>query len=81
MAKLKAARVRKRKETGRCEGRKPLVETNPDLLREARRLRRANPVTGKRKSYQRVADELFELGYMTAKGKPYQQDFIYRMLG
>ena len=80
VAKLKAARVRKRKETGRCEGRKPLAETNPDLVREARRLRRANPVTGKRKSYQRVANELFDLGFMTAKGKPYQQDFIYRML-
>jgi len=64
-----------------CEGRKALAETNPDLVREARRLRRANPVTGKRKSYQRVADELFELGFMTAKGKPYQQDFIYRLLG
>ena len=68
VAKLKAARVRKRKENGRCEGRKPLAETNPDLVREARRLRRANPVTGKRKSYQRVANELFELGFMTAKG-------------
>ena len=80
LARLKSGRVKKRKETGRCEGRKPLVETNPKLISEARRLRRANPVTGKRKSYQRVADELFELGYMTAKGKPYQQDFIYRML-
>ena len=40
VAKLKAARVRKRQETGRCEGRKPLAETNPDLVREARRLRR-----------------------------------------
>ena len=57
-----------------------MVETNPVLVREARRLRRANRVTGRRKSDQRVADELFELGFMTAKGKPYQQDFIYRML-
>ena len=80
MAKLKAARFEKRKENGRCESRKPLVETNSDLTREARRLRRANPVTGKRKSYQRVANELFELGFTTAKGKPYQQDFIYRLL-
>ena len=74
VAKLKAARVRKRKETGRCEGRKPLVETNPDLVREARRLRRANPVTGKRKSYQRVANELFELGFATANGTSCKQD-------
>lgn len=40
VAKLKAARVRKRKETGRCEGRKPTSETHPELIAEARRLRR-----------------------------------------
>ena len=81
VAKLKAARVRKRKETGRCEGRKPLVETNPDLVREARRLRRANPVTGKRKSYQRVANELFELGFATANGTPFKREFVCKLLG
>ena len=31
LAKLKAASVRRRKETGRCEGRKPLVETKPGV--------------------------------------------------
>ena len=81
LARLKSGRVKKRKETGRCEGRKPLVETNPDLLREARRLRRANPVTGKRKSYQRVADELFELGFMTAKATPFKREFVFKLLG
>ncbi len=80
VAKLKAARVRKRKETGRCEGRKKAIELNPQLLSEARRLRRKNPVSGKRLSYQKVANELYELGYMTSVGKPYQKDFIYRML-
>ena len=63
MAKLKAARFEKRKENGRCKSRKPLVETNPDLTREARRLRRANPVTGMRKNDQRAANELFEMGF------------------
>ena len=81
VAKLKAARVRKRKETGRCEGRKPVVETNPDLVREARRLRRANPVTGKRKSYQRVANELFDLGFATANGTPFKREFVCKLLG
>ena len=80
VAKLKAARVRKRKETGRCEGRKKAIELNPQLLSEARRLRRKNPVSGKRLSYQKVANQLYELGYMTGAGKPYQQEFIYRML-
>ena len=80
VAKLKAARVRKRRETGRCEGRKSVVEKNPELLKQARRLRRKNPVSGKQFSYQRVSDELFKLGFTTASGKAFQQDFIYRML-
>ena len=80
MAKLKAARVRKRKETGRCEGRKPLVETNPDLVRVARRLRRANPVTGKRESYQKGANKLFELGFATANGTPFKREFVCKLV-
>ena len=32
IAKLKAARERKRKADGRCEGNKPLSETRPDLV-------------------------------------------------
>ena len=80
VAKLKAARVRKRKETGRCEGRKPISETNPELIAEARRLRRKNRASGKQRSYQRVADELFAMGFCTGAGKPYQRDFIYRIL-
>jgi DNA invertase Pin-like site-specific DNA recombinase len=38
--KLKAARDRKRLVTGKCEGRKSWAETNPELVREAKRLRR-----------------------------------------
>ena len=80
VAKLKAARVRKKKETGRCEGRKSVIEKNPQLVKDARRLRRKNRSTGKRMSYQRVAKELFAMGYMTSTGKPYQREFIYKML-
>ena len=56
------------------------LEINPDLVREARRLRRANPVTGKRKSYQRVANELFELGFATANGTPFKREFVHKLL-
>ncbi len=80
VAKLKAARVRKKKETGRCEGRKSVIEKNPQLLKEARRLRRKNPGSGKRMSYEKISKELFELGFMTAKGNPYQREFIYKIL-
>lgn len=80
VAKLKAARDRKRKETGRCEGRKSAVEKNPDLLKETRRLRRKNRVSGKQLSYQRVAEELFKLGYSTASGTQYKREFVYQLL-
>ena len=80
VAKLKAARVRKKKETGRCEGRKSVIEKNPQLLKEARRLRRKNPGSGKRMSYEKISKELFGLGFMTAKGNPYQREFIYKIL-
>ena len=80
VAKLKAARVRKKKEAGRCEGRKSVIEKNPQLLNDARRLRRKNRSTGKRMSYERVAKELFAMGYMTGTGKPYKREFVYKIL-
>ena len=40
VAKLKAARDRKRAAAGKCEGRKSWGEINPELVREAKRLRR-----------------------------------------
>ena len=43
--KLRKARERKRIETGRCEGRKPVPEA---VVKEAKRLYRKNPRTGKR---------------------------------
>ena len=70
----------KRKETGGCEGRKSAIEGSPQLFNEARRLRRKNRSTGKRMSYKRVAKKLFEMGYMTGTGKPYQREFVYKIL-
>ena len=43
VAKLKAARERKRAAAGQCEGRKSWAEINPELMREAKRLRRRSP--------------------------------------
>ena len=39
VAKLAAARKRKRESEGRCEGRKPLSETRPEVVALARKLR------------------------------------------
>jgi DNA invertase Pin-like site-specific DNA recombinase len=43
VAKLKAARDRKRVAAGKCEGRKSWAEINPELVHEAKRLRRRSP--------------------------------------
>jgi DNA invertase Pin-like site-specific DNA recombinase len=46
VAKLAAARKRKREREGRCEGRKPLSETRPEVVALARKLRRRRPKGG-----------------------------------
>ena len=50
VAKLASGRAKKRADTGRCEGRKPIAETHPEAVALAKRLRRASPVTGERRS-------------------------------
>jgi DNA invertase Pin-like site-specific DNA recombinase len=46
--KLRHARESQRKERGKCEGRKAHSELHPDVVAEAKRLRRASPKTGER---------------------------------
>ena len=75
--KLRKARERKRSETGRCEGRPPVAD---NIVREAKRLRRKNPRTGKRRSLRQVAGELEKLGHLSASGKPYGAESIKRMI-
>jgi hypothetical protein len=67
VAKLAAARKRKRVETGRCEGRKPLAETKPDVVAMARRLRRRlRPPAA---------------GHLNESGAPYSAKTVASMLG
>jgi DNA invertase Pin-like site-specific DNA recombinase len=80
VSKLKGARMRKRAETGKCEGRKSYQELNPELMREAKRLRRKSPKTGKQRSLDKVAAELFAMGYMTSKGKQFSASQIARII-
>src|SRR6476469_3646331 len=63
VAKLAAARKRKRAETGRCEGRKPLAETRPDVVAMAKRLRRKGPKRGVM-SLRAIAAELAAAGHL-----------------
>jgi hypothetical protein len=79
VAKLRAARERKRVATGKCEGRKTHAELNPELVREARRLRRRLPKGGQR-SLRDVSAELARLGHLNAAGRPFSASSVKSMI-
>ncbi len=64
VSKLRHARERQRKERGKCEGRKPHAEIRPDVVAEAKRLRRASPKTGDRLSYRQISARLAKVGFL-----------------
>lgn len=80
VAKLAAARKRKREREGRCEGRKPLSETRPEVIALARKLRRRRP-KGVRLSLRGVARELAARGFLNERGNLYAAKSIATMLG
>ena len=63
VAKLRGARERKRRQAGWCEGGSPLHVRYPEAVRLAKRLHRANPVTGKRRSLRKISAELAAAGH------------------
>lgn len=75
--KLRKARERKRVETGRCEGRKPVPE---EVVKQAKRLRRKSPRTGKRLSLRRVAAALADMGHTALSGRPYGAESVKQMV-
>jgi DNA invertase Pin-like site-specific DNA recombinase len=77
VAKLRAARDRKRQETGRCEGRKPVPA---EVVAEAKRLARRSPKTGKRRSLREIAAELAAMGHLGTSGGPYTASSVRHML-
>jgi DNA invertase Pin-like site-specific DNA recombinase len=79
VAKLAAARKRKRLATGKCEGRKSLAETNPDTVTLAKRLARRKPKGGKL-SLRAIAAVLAREGHLNERGKPYNHKSIGSML-
>jgi hypothetical protein len=62
VAKLRGARDRKRAAGQKVEGRKSLAETCPEVVAAAKRLRRASPKTGERRSLRAIATALAEAG-------------------
>ena len=79
VSKLKAARERKRAASGKCEGRKSWAEVNPELVREAKRLRRRSP-KGHQRSLRDVAAELAKLGYLNERGATFSATSIASMI-
>jgi DNA invertase Pin-like site-specific DNA recombinase len=77
VAKLKAARDRKRQETGRCEGRPPVP---PEVVAEAKRLARRSPKTGKARSLRKIAAQLAAVGHLGVSGGPYTASSVRHML-
>ena len=62
-------KVEQKAETGnKVESRKSYSETNSQLVREIKRLRRINLLTKKRISFQNIAEEFDTLGYEAKKG-------------
>lgn len=81
VARLRSGRERKRQLYGRCEGRPTIADRSPEIVAEAKRLRRKNPKTGKRMSYEKVGSALFALGYTTSRGKAFAGTQVKRMVG
>jgi DNA invertase Pin-like site-specific DNA recombinase len=79
VARMAAARKRKREANGKCEGRKSLIEKRPEVVALARKLRRRRPKGGQL-SLRRVASELAACGFFNERGKPYAAKSVASML-
>ena len=79
VAKLRGARERKRRDVGKCEGRKSHAERNPELVALVRQLRRKRPKGGQR-SLRDVSAELSQRGIMNERGQPFSAASINSML-
>jgi len=79
--KLRAARDRKRRTDGRCEGRKPFGHYPGEsvIVEEMRRLRR-KPKGRKCLSYAAIADRLNEAGHPTRQGGPWKAGSVQAVL-
>lgn len=78
VSKLAAARNRRRLETGKCEGRKPLRETAPEAVAMAKQIRAS--VRKHKPSLRAIAAKLAEAGHVNVNGNPYNAKSIAAML-
>jgi DNA invertase Pin-like site-specific DNA recombinase len=76
VAKLRGARERKRRATGKCEGRKSMAELRPEVVELARKLKRRRP----KPSLRAISAELAAQGHLASSGKPFEASVVMRML-
>lgn len=80
VAKLRGARDRKSVAAGkRIEGRKG-YGAQSDMIREAKRLARRSPKTGKGRSLREIAAQLATLGYCTSNGETFSASQVQRLI-
>src|SRR5215208_1503573 len=79
VAKLRGARERKRRDVGKCEGRKCHAELNPELVALVKRLHRHKPKGG-RMSLRAISAALAAQGYLNENGRPFAAASIKNML-
>ena len=79
--KLKRSRITKRKETGRCEGRKPFGWTPAEksTLNYMQQVAR-KPRGGQKLSFAQIADRLNQEGHSTRSGKPWKRGTVHAIL-
>jgi DNA invertase Pin-like site-specific DNA recombinase len=79
VAKLAAARKRKRVANGKCEGRKSLSESRPEVVALAKALGRKKPKGGQM-SLRAVSAELAARGFLNERGVPFNHKSVASML-
>ena len=77
VAKLTAARRRKREATGKCEGRKPMAEQHPKAVEMARRLA---AVRKRKPSLRTISNALAAAGHMNERGVPFNPASVAKMV-
>jgi DNA invertase Pin-like site-specific DNA recombinase len=79
VAKLKAARERKKAFSGKSGGRRSVAESSPETVALAKKLARY-PVNKRKRSLRQIAAELEAEGYLNQAGKRYQATAVRRMI-
>ena len=62
------------------KGVSPHAELHPDVVAEAKRLRRASPKSGDRLSFRQISAKLAEFEFLNEHGRPYNPKSIRAMV-